>query len=370
MRPVKVGVDATPLLGRPTGVGRYVAGLLGGLAALHDPPDLVLTAFTARGAGELAERGRQSGATNAEVSARRAPARLLHATWGHTSLPPVELLSGRVDLFHATNFVLPPTRWAAGVVTVHDLAYERWPHLVSSASRRYRTLVPRSLRRAALVFTPSQTVADELADHYRLTADRVVATGLGVDPAWAQARPPNAAWLGARGLPERYLLFVGNIEPRKGLSTLVAAHRALRAQDPTTPPLVLVGPPGWGAMLEPDTDGVVQAGYLCDGDLRQVVAGAACLASPSVYEGFGLPPLEALACGTPVVASDLPAHREALGSSARLVPPGDADALADALAQILRDPPEPSAGRDRAAAWTWNRCAKLTAAGYRTALGI
>lgn len=145
---MRVGLDATPLLGRPTGVGRYVSGLLGGLAALPDPPELVLTAFTVRNASDLAALAGRAGAASARVSTRRAPARALRAAWQRTSLPPVELLVGRVDVFHGTNFVLPPARHAAGVVTVHDLTYERYPDLVSVASRRYRDMVPRALQRA------------------------------------------------------------------------------------------------------------------------------------------------------------------------------------------------------------------------------
>jgi glycosyltransferase involved in cell wall biosynthesis len=257
---------------------------------------------------------------------------------------------------------------------VHDLSYLRTPETVTAASLRYRELVPRGLRRAAVVCTPSAAVAAEVRDEYGLDGDRVAVTPLGVDPSWFTTPVPDADWLAARGLPGRYLLFVGSLEPRKDLPTLLAAYARLRAAEPDVPPLVLAGPPGWGPAL--DTAGlpptaVVATGYLPAGDLRRVVAGAALLAFPSRYEGFGLPPLEAFACGVPVVASDLPVTREVTGRHARLFPPGDADALADALRTTL-DRGGPSDAEDRRAharGFTWRRCAEATLAAYRRARG-
>lgn len=364
---MRVGLDATPLLGRPTGVGRYVSGLLGGLCALPDPPPLVLTAFTLRGAAELPGRAAAAGAGAARVSRRRVPARALQAAWRRADFPPVELLTGRLEVFHGTNFVLPPRRRAGGVVTVHDLSYERFPDLVAAASRSYRELVPRALRGGALVLTPSQAIADEVSEHYGLADGRVVATGLGVDRAWFEAVPPTAAQLLELGLPERYILFVGSREPRKNLPVLLRAHAALRADDAGTPPLVLVGPPGWGEVADLSAAGVMVAGYLDDSALRRVTAGAACLAFPSLYEGFGLPPLEALASGVPVVASDLPVLREVLGEHAQYAAPGDCDALAAALCLVLGRTHDPAAGRQWARRWTWRRCAEATLDSYRTA---
>jgi glycosyltransferase involved in cell wall biosynthesis len=317
------------------------------------------------------------------VGRRRAPARLLQAAWSRLPWPPVEWLAGPVDVFHATNFPAPPTRRAATVVTIHDLTYLRHPEMVSDASARYRHLVPRALDRGALVVTPTAAVAAEAAEAYGLGADRLVVTPLGVDDSWRRTAPPDPAWLAAHGLPGRYLLFVGNREPRKNLGTLLAAYRSLLESrvgagaapaPPAAPPLVLVGPPGWGETLDTaglPADAVRTPGYLPEPDLALVVAGAAALVVPSWYEGFGLPALEALACGTPVVASDLPAHREVLGDQAHLFPPGDPAALAAALAKVLDDPggePARAARRTRAAGFTWENCATATLSAYRRAL--
>lgn len=368
---MRIGLDATPLLGARTGVGHYTARLLAAMVAENPGDDWVATAFTLRGRGGL------PGVLPPGVRARALPlpARALREAWARTPFPPVEWLCGRVDVFHATNFVLPPLRRAAGVVTVHDLTFLRYPETVSQASLRYVDLVPRSIERAGVVCTPSNAVADEVRAAYRLDADRVVATPLGVDESWFDVRPPDEEARGRLGLPERYILAVGTLEPRKNLGHLIAAYTRLRADAPDTPPLVLVGAQGWGPALElgslPEA-AVVRTGYLDDDDLRRVVAGAACLAFPSLYEGFGLPPLEALACGVPVVATDLPVTRETLGTAATLTPPGDVDALAAGLAAAVgsdRDPAEVAKRRDHARQWSWQRCAATTMECYRRAAG-
>ena len=448
--PLRVVLDGTPLLGQRTGVGRYVEGLLGALADLvgdehlglptqvdaHPasaggadaargpwrgsgpaagpgsvgeatgptvatraangrapeadlatgpvrPLELAATAFTWRGLAGLAE-ALPPGVT---ATARRAPARLLQDSWARGERLPIELLTGPADVVHATNFVLPPLRAARGVLTIHDLSYLRTPDAVNPASARYTTLVPRGLRRAAAVITPSQAVADEVIAAYRLDRDLVTATPLGVEAAWFDAKPPTPDWLRAHGLPERYLLFVGTAEPRKNLGTLLAALRGLHGSYSDIPPLVLVGPPGWGPALDTAglPDGAVRtAGYLGIADLRTAVAGAVALCFPSRYEGFGLPPLEALAAGTPVVASDIPAVREVtapvVGTAVRLVGPTDVDRLADALLDVIdggydgiadgpaTGTPNPrEAGRAHARGYTWRRTAQLHAMVYRRA---
>ena len=352
---MRVGFDATPLLGARTGVGRYALSLLGSLAA--GPDELVATAFTFRGRSALASVVPDG----VSVAARPAPARGLQALWSRVEWPPVELLSGSVEVFHATNFVLPPLRRARGVVTVHDLTYLRHSSTVSSASLRYQALVPRSLRRASVVVTPSTATAELVQEEYDVQVP-VVVTPLGVDDAWRSALPPSEELRRELGLPSSYLLFVGTLEPRKDLRTLLAAHRLMA--DP--PPLVLVGPTGWGEQV--DVTGCVTPGYLKDDRLRSVVAGASALVLPSRDEGFGLPVLEALACGTPVVASDLPVLREVGGSVVAYAEVGGPASFAAVLESVLAGPGDPTARRAQAAEFTWERCAALTREAYAMAL--
>jgi glycosyltransferase involved in cell wall biosynthesis len=371
---VRTVLDVTPLLGPKTGVGRYVASLTRELGSAVDGGDsLAGIAFTARGhrslPRELPPGFRAVGPP--------APARLLHRLWAHSEHPPVTLLTGAADVFHATNFVLPPTGRSAGVVTVHDLSFLRQPGTVTPASRAYRELVPLSIRRARMVLTPSAAVAAEIAESYGLSPDRIAVTHLGVDADWYDAAPPDADTRRRLGLPARYFVFVGNLEPRKNLPLLLAAYRALLADRPDAPGLVLVGPAGWGPRLDLagiPPDKVVFTGYRADAELRSVVAGADAMVYPTTYEGFGLPPLEAFACGTPVIASDLPVIREVVGddpATATLLPVGDEAALAGALAHRLDvgDPPGAAAARRaRAREFTWASTAAATRAAYLRAL--
>ena len=353
---LRIGLDATPLLGARTGIGRYAGSLLAALAT--GPDEVVATAFTLR--------GRLAPQPGVQVRSRPAPARALQAAWARAEWPPVELLTGRLDVFHATNFVLPPLRRARGVVTIHDLAYLRMTGTVSAASARYRALVPRSIARARVVVTPSETVSEQVQEAYAPQLARsgaqVVAVPHGVSPWWAQARPPTPALRAHLDLPAEYVLFVGTLEPRKDLATLLAAHRLV----PDAPPLVLVGPPGWGTQV--DTTGCVTPGYLDDDDLRPVVAGASALVLPSRDEGFGLPVLEALAAGTPVVASDLPVLREVGGRHVAYAAVGDVDAFAAALRSALDAPGDARARRAHAAPYTWQRSADGHRRAYALAL--
>jgi glycosyltransferase involved in cell wall biosynthesis len=367
---VRIGIDATPLIGRMTGVGIYTSSLLSALAEGWPGDELVATAFTWRRRGDLGSVV----PSQVSVRSRPAPARALRAMWASVGLPPVEALSGPVDVFHATNFVLPPLRRAAGVVTVHDLSFLRFPQTVSAASLAYRELVPAGLARAAVVVTPSRAVAEQVQDAYALPPGRVVVTPLGVDPVWSTTLPPTAPWRVARGIPAEYLLAVGTLEPRKNLRALVAAYAGLLADHQDVPPLVIAGGAGWGAELDLSAipgDRVVLTGHLPLPDLRSLVAGATVLAFPSLDEGFGLPPLEALACGVPVVANDLPVTREVLGDQADFCDADDPLALADAILTAVTDPHgSADARRAHAAGFTWARCAEATHTAYERAVAL
>jgi len=354
---VRVVLDASPLVGQRTGVGRYVEGLVGGLLALGDAPDLALTAFTLRG---------DRPAVGAPWLGPRVPASVLHALWRRGPLPPVEWLTGRSDVFHAPNYLLPPLRRAAGVVTVHDLSFLLHADTVTPGVLRYREQVPRGVARAAAVLTVSETVRAEVVEHLGVPEERVHAVPLGVDPQWAATPRPGPKELAALGLPPSYLLFVGAREPRKGLPTLLSALELLQSRGEHLPPLVLAGPAGWGPELD-DTrlapGALVRLGWVDDAALRPVVAGATALVLPSRYEGFGLPPLEAMACGTPVVASDLPVLREVSGPLATYAAAGDPEALGAALLEVLADDggaPARTARQHRSAGFTWERCAAAT----------
>jgi glycosyltransferase involved in cell wall biosynthesis len=362
---LRVVVDGTPLLGQRTGIGRYTAALLDELAglAVDAALDIGVAAFTVRGRRTLRARL----PAGVRVRGLPVPARALRAAWRRVPLPPVELLVGPVGVVHATNFVLPPAVRAAGVVTVHDLAFLDRPDELAPAEHALPELVRDAARRAAVVCTPTTAVARQVVQRLGVRDDRIVVTPLGVDPAWFVAAPPGIEVRRRLKLPCRYLLFVGTAQPRKGLDVLFEAHKIAAG----APPLVLAGPAGWGATLpNGDPRRVLRTGYLPEVDLRRVVAGAEALVLPSRDEGFGLPVLEALACGVPVITSDAPALVEVAAGHAQHVPIGDVGALADALSTVDgadRTPETAAARRAHASMFTWRACAESTVDAYRLA---
>jgi glycosyltransferase involved in cell wall biosynthesis len=299
----------------------------------------------------------------------RVPARALRAGWLRSDHPTIELLGARGDLFHGTNFVAPPMRSGRAVVTVHDLTFLE--DSVNPANHAYRILLPRALARGAHAVVPTHAVAHALREHYGLPPERVSVTPLGVDAPWFGARPPTEAWLEAHRLPADYVLYVGSSDPRKNLDVLVEAHRLLTRDASCGTSLVLAGPAG-AARPSCTPPGVVRTGWLDEQDLRTLVAGSRLLALPSRDEGFGLPVLEALAVGRPVVVSDVPALLEVAGPHATSAPVSDAQALADALRTVLARPdtePDREARRAWARRWTWDACADATLDVYAEVLG-
>ena len=353
----RVLLDGTPLLGARTGIGRYTAALAEELASMSDV-DVRAVAFTLRGWRKL-RRVLPHGTRSRGVP---APARLLRRSWLRAPFPPIELFAGFTDVVHGTNFVLPPAIRAAGVLTIHDLAFLDAPEDLPPSDEQLPALVARSAERADVVCTPTRAVADVVADRLDVAEDKIAVTPLGIDLAWFTARPPSDTARRRIGLPKEYLLFVGAAGPRKALDRLLKAH----ANTPDLPPLVLAGPGHAGS------DGSVRSiGYLSDVDLRGVVAGASALVLPSRDEGFGLPVLEALACDVPVVCSDLPALREVSGGHATLVPFGEVEAMGAALTEAVAetiDAPALAARRTYAAGFTWRRTAELTVEAYRRAM--
>ena len=365
-----MGFDATPLLGRPTGVGAFCAGALAGLSVV---PTLEVSAF----AVSWRRRRAIAALVPAGISARQRamPARPLHLAWGAVSFPPVEWFIDKRDVVHGSNFVVPPTRSAARVVTVHDLTVVLYPELCHPSTLGFPNLVRRAAADGAWVHTPSRFVSDQVVAELGIDPSRVRAVHHGIPPLPEPEGDPAPV-----PLPEgcdRYVLAIGTIEPRKDYPMLVSAFEDLAGDRPDVA-LVIVGGDGWGSeqfrasvAASPVRKRIVRAGYLGERALGAVLRGASVLAYPSLYEGFGFPPLQAMAASVPVVATAAGAVPEVVGDGAILVRPADRDGLAAALARVLDGGADIDELVDRAtvrsAQFTWEACAAGLAALYRDA---
>jgi glycosyltransferase involved in cell wall biosynthesis len=291
-----------------------------------------------------------------------------------------ELRRRPVDVLHV-QYTAPPFCPAPVVATIHDLAFEHLPETFTRrGSLQLKLTVRRTARRAARIATVSEYSRQDLLRTYGLPPEKVVVTYNGVESHFTPdpAGPDEAAAIRARfQIGREYLLAVGSLQPRKNLVRLIRTYAKLRAERPGfTPQLVIVGRKLWLAdsifdevKRQPWADDVILTGYVTDADLPALYRGAAAFVYPSIFEGFGLPPLEAMACGTPVVTSNTSSLPEVTGDAALLVDPYSEDQIADALLQITGDDALRSrlraAGLEQAKRFTWRDAAARTLQLYR-----
>ncbi len=370
-----MALDATPLLGLPTGVGAFCHGAL---AALALRPGLDVRAYAVSWRRRrLIESHLPQGV---RAHQRPMPARPLHALWARRDRPPLEWFVGAIDVVHGTNFLVPPTRRAAAVVSVHDLTPLHHPELCNEATLAYPGLIRRALGRGALIHTDSAFVAGEVQEAFGADPSRVRVVNPGIPvlpvPAEAEAaavlqrllpagRRRASAWPSARPSPARTCRGWCTPSTRWPTST-------------TTWLSSWPGPRGGGsrhldAAIDAATnrERIVRTGWVTQPDLAALLARASVLAYPSLYEGFGFPPLQAMRAGVPVVATSAGSLPEVLGGAAALVEPGDHEGLVEALDRCLGDEEERrrliAAGTAWSARYSWDRCGEGLDTLYRDA---
>jgi glycosyltransferase involved in cell wall biosynthesis len=295
---------------------------------------------------------------------------------------PVATRTARLDVLFCPVNVVPLAGVVPSVVTVHDLAFLAHPEAYHASKRRYLDFMThRSVHRARRVIAVSAHTKHDLVDRYHVPPDRITVIPNAADGRYRPADDPETVsrFRAAKNLPDRFILFVGTLEPRKNLRRLIEAFASVSAAAPDVK-LVIVGASGWlTSDLAPLihrrglTDRMIFTGYVSDDELPHWYQAATIFCYPSLYEGFGLPVLEAMACGTPVVTSNTSAIPELAGGAAVLADPTSITALAEALTALLGDPPRQQEMRGasitRAKFYAWDRTARATLDVIREAAG-
>ena len=354
---MKIVVDVSPLSRPRTGIGNYLRGLLAGLIeASQGRHELV--AF-----GPSGPRGRrriQESLSGIPIELRLPLLPRAHAwrtAWSRLGWPPVERVVGQVDVFHFSDWMYPPQRGGVRATTVYDLVPLRHPEWAQRTTRRMHGAKYRQLATCDRVFAISRFSAREVVEALDIPEERVAVAYPGTDPSF---RPDGER----ADLGGPYLLAVSTLEPRKNLPALVKAFTELRRRRPDLT-LALAGLAGW-ERRPLAAEGVRLLGYVSDDELPKLYRGAAAFAYPSSFEGFGIPIVEALASGVPVVASEHPSLDEACGDVALRADPDDGQAFSAALEEALEAPR--GGGLEHAAQFTRRACGQAVLAGYESAL--
>lgn len=370
-----ITLDLSAAVHHRAGLGRYAESLARALLPLI-PDELALFYNAERGIAPLA--GLERLPTRTVALGYKSWRMLVWA--GQLARVPFNRLVPGAALFHATEHLLLPLRGSPTVLTVHDLIFRRLPEHHKRLNRWYlNATLPLYCRRATHIIAVSEATRQDLIAAYAVPPEKITVILEAADPQFRPQPPARVAAVRARyALPERYLLFVSTIEPRKNLVRLLHAWEPLyRAGE--APPLVIVGKRGWladafYAALEtsPAREGVIFTGYVADGDLPALYTAATVFVFPSLYEGFGLPPLEALACGAPVLCSATSSLPEVVGDAALMIDPTDVEAIREGLRHLLADGALRADLRERglrrAAGFSWERAARETLALYRALL--
>lgn len=335
---------------RNAGVSRYTQTLLQSLGTLHETSgashqrySVLINSAEAQAAG-ASEFAALPGVRL--VPTRRITRPAQRILWEQAALPR-ELRRLHADVFHAPVNVLPARVPCASIVTVHDLAFMRYPEYYRPSRRLYqRLLTARSARRATLIAAVSESTKRDLIEYLHVPEERIAVIYTALSPDIHPIRDTSrlAAFRTAHGLPERYLLYLGTLEPRKNLERLVTAYAHLRSAAPETPPLVIAGAKGWyfQALFERvralnAENTITFVGYVSREEQPLWYSGATAFVYPSLYEGFGLPVQEALACGTPTLTSNVSSLSEAAGPVALQVNPTATEELAQGIRRLLGD---------------------------------
>ena len=369
---MRIGIDGIPLAEPKTGVGHYTFEIACELA--RQSPSDVFQILSHLPFADLDP-------ASANLSFIKAPVNTFTKHWWTIGLP-LFIKRARLDLFHGTNYDVPLWGGCPTVLTIHDLSQLLFPETHEERRvRRARRRLPLMSRHATMIITPTMAVKSEVCEHLRVPANKVVVVNEAPRKSFSPMPLEQASSTVRKlGIDDEFILYVGTIEPRKNILTLVKAFAELLRSTTLRPQLVIAGKQGWltdelFAYIESAQlgDRLRLTGYLSDDELRALYSACRVMVYPALYEGAGLPPLEAMACGAPVITTNTPAIAEMVAGKARLFSPTDFRALTEHLVELLTAPAAREsiarAGISHAARFTWERAARETREVYRQAQG-
>lgn len=376
---MRVLVDAQPLLGIRTGIGRYVSSLVE--QAIKPQEIEVCLAFN-----RVIKPIEKLDFVKEHVQAlnTRYPYKVIRRLFGPNFLYdyPIDLfLKEKFDLFHGTNFTVIPTMKAKSIVTIHDLAYMKYPETTSEKIYKHHTKwVPFSVERSDCVIAVSEQTKRDLIDLLCTPEDKIHVIQLAAHASFRPLKFHEYEYVYQKyQLPKKYILYVGTIEPRKNLSTLFHAYAAMKKEMLCQEKLIIVGAKGWKysslfALIDELQleDDVIFIGYVEEEDLPAIYNGATCVVLPSLYEGFGLPLLEAMQCGIPVLCSNVSSIPEVVGGAGLLIDPKDVNGWATSIGNVIIDSDLRRTlvcrSLERAKCFSWEKVAKETIEVYHKAI--
>ena len=369
---MNIAFDLRPSLLKPTGVGSYVMALAQRLPALAPEHQFYFFSASLRDRYPI-----RSWPPNVHLADRRLPVRALNLAWNRVEAPALDrLVRAPLDLIHSPHPLMIPGKRAKKVITIHDLFFLKQPDMTEAEIRRdYVPLVREHAQRADGVICVSEYTASEARLLLEVPPHKIAVIPNGVDPVYRVPLPPEAidAVLNRRRIPRRAILYIGTEERRKNLVNLAMAYMGLARKHKSIPPLVLVGPGAeWvhgGSIYGPQ---ILATGYLETAEIRALMATASMLVLPSLEEGFGLPVVEAMAAGLPVVCSRGSALEEVAGGAATLVDPLNTKSIADGIERVLDDSAlaqrQREQGRQQSLKFDWDATATRTLEFYKRVL--
>lgn len=366
---MKIFVEAHTILKNRSGVGWFTHGMVRGIQSKVGPADTINLLTHPQEPMDIADLLTNSNTIDRPID--WLPGRLYHAFKHRNIMPPVDLVYGK-GLYIFPNFIRWPLAHSPSVIVVHDLSMFDCPQYSSPQNLAFMTRhLGRSVEKADLIVAVSENSKRTLCDHFSIDPQKVIVTHLAAEPTLYYPRNEKAIATvkGKYGIFGKYMLFVSTLEPRKNVAGLVQAYRQLPAKLKKEYSLVLVGGRGWrddsirSAIQEARIAGdrVVLPGYVATEDLPALYSGAESFVFPSHYEGFGLPILEAMSCGTPVITADNSSLPEAAGQAALYVDSNNVDQLTESMKKLLTDPDLQATLRKKGVAqarkFSWENCA-------------